>query len=107
MLDNMLEQVGINNYIYLSILLFTVGAIGILYRRSTIVMLMSVELMLAAANMLLTVFSVYHQDTSGQVFVIFSMAVAAAEVAVGLAILVAVFRNIGTTDIDKLKNLKG
>jgi len=70
-------------------------------------MLMSVELMLAAANMLLTVFSVYYQDTSGQVFVIFSMAVAAAEVAVGLAILVAIYRNIGTIDIDKLKNLKG
>lgn len=78
-----------------------------LYRRSTIVMLMSVELMLAAANMLLAVFSVYHQDTSAQVFVIFSMAVAAAEVAVGLAILVSIFRNIGSIDIDKLKNLKG
>lgn len=107
MLNNILEQVGIDNYIYLCILLFTVGTIGLLYRRSTIVMLMSVELMLAAANMLLTVFSVYHQDTSGQVFVIFSLAVAAAEVAVGLAILVAVYRNIGTIDIDNLKNLKG
>lgn len=107
MLNNIFEQVGIDNYIYLCILLFTVGAIGLLYRRSTIVMLMSVELMLAAANMLLTVFSVYHQDTSGQVFVIFSLAVAAAEVAVGLAILVAIYRNIGTIDIEKLKNLKG
>lgn len=107
MLNNILEQVGIDNYVYLCILLFTVGVIGLLYRRSTIVMLMSVELMLAAANMLLTVFSVYHQDASGQVFVIFSLAVAAAEVAIGLAILVAIYRNIGTIDIDKLKNLKG
>ncbi len=107
MLNNILEQVGIDNYIYLSILLFTVGAIGILFRRSTIIMLMSVELMLAAANLLLAVFSVYYQDTSGQVFVIFSMAVAAAEVAIGLAILVAIYRNIGSIDIDKLKNLKG
>lgn len=106
MLD-ILEQVGINNYIYLSVLLFSVGVIGMLYRRSTIVMLMSVELMLAAANLLLTVFSVYHQDANAQVFVIFSMAVAAAEVAVGLAILVSIFRNIGSIDIDKLKNLKG
>ena len=106
MLD-ILEQVGINNYIYLSVLLFCVGALGILYRRSTIVMLMSVELMLAAANLLLAVFSVYHQDVSGQVFVIFAMAVAAAEVAVGLAILVSIYRNIGSIDIDKLKNLKG
>ncbi|MBD8347701.1 NADH-quinone oxidoreductase subunit K [Dysgonomonas alginatilytica] len=106
MLD-ILEQVGINNYIYLSTLLFCVGVLGILYRRSTIVMLMSVELMLAAANLLLAVFSVYHQDVSGQVFVIFAMAVAAAEVAVGLAILVSIYRNIGSIDIDKLKNLKG
>lgn len=107
MLNNILEQIGIDNYIYLSILLFCIGAVGVLYRRSTIVMLMSVELMLAAANMLLTVFSVFHQDTSGQVFVMFSLAVAAAEVAVGLAILVAIYRNIGTTDVDELKNLKG
>ena len=56
MLNNILEQIGIDNYIYLSILLFCVGVLGILYRRSTIVMLMSVELMLAAANMLLAVF---------------------------------------------------
>lgn len=106
-MQDILEQVGINNYIYLSALLFCVGVLGMLYRRSTIVMLMSVELMLAAANMLLTVFSVYHQDANAQVFVIFSMAVAAAEVAVGLAILVSIFRNIGSIDIDKLKNLKG
>ncbi len=106
-MQDILEQVGINNYIYLSILLFCVGVLGILYRRSAIVMLMSVELMLAAANLLLAVFSVYHQDASGQVFVIFAMAVAAAEVAVGLAILVSIYRNIGSIDIDKLKNLKG
>lgn len=106
MLD-ILEIVGINNYIYLTVLLFAIGVLGILYRRSTIVMLMSVELMLAAANLLLAIFSVYHEDPSGQIFVVFSMAVAAAEVAVGLAILVSIFRNIGTIDIDKLKNLKG
>lgn len=104
---DILEIVGINNYIYLTVLLFAIGVLGILYRRSTIVMLMSVELMLAAANLLLAIFSVYHQDTAGQVFVVFSMAVAAAEVAVGLAILVSIFRNIGSIDIDNLKNLKG
>lgn len=106
-MQDILTQVGIDNYIYLSALLFCVGALGVLYRRSTIVMLMAVELMLAAANLLLIAFSVYHSDASGQVFVMFSMAVAAAEVAVGLAILVAIFRNIGSIDIDKLKNLKG
>lgn len=106
-MSDILHQIGINNYIYLSILLFCIGILGILYRRSAIVMLMSVELMLASANLLLAVFSVYHHDTAGQVFVIFSMAVAAAEVAVGLAILVAIFRNIGSIDINNLKNLKG
>lgn len=106
-MPDILQQIGINNYIYLSTLLFCIGILGILYRRSTIIMLMSVELMLAAANILLAVFSVYHQDTDGQIFVILSMAVAAAEVAVGLAILVAIFRNTGSIDIDKLKNLKG
>lgn len=106
-MPDILQEVGINNYIYLSVLLFCVGVLGILYRRSAIVMLMSVELMLAAANLLLAVFSVYHQDVNGQVFVIFAMAVAAAEVAVGLAILVSIYRNVGSIDIDKLKNLKG
>ena len=107
MLENILEQVGINNYLILTALLFAVGLLGVLYRRSAIVMLMSVELMLASGNLLLTVFSVYHQDVNGQVFVLFSMAVAAAEVAVGLAILVAIYRNIHSIDIDKLNNLKG
>lgn len=106
MLD-ILEQVGINNYIYLSALLFCIGILGILYRRSTVVMLMSVEMMLAAANLLLVAFSVMHQDVSGQAFVVFSMAVAAAEVGVGLAILVAIYRNVGSIDIDRLTNLKG
>ena len=68
---------------------------------------MSIEIMLNAVNLLLVAFSSYHEDASGQVFVFFTMAVAAAEVAVGLAILVSVFRNIGNIDIDNLKNLKG
>ncbi len=104
---DVLKEVGINNYIYLAVMLFCVGILGILFRRSTIVLLMSVELMLASANLLLIAFSVYHQDVSGQIFAIFGMTVAAAEVAVGLAILVALFRNIGSIDIEKLKNLKG
>ncbi len=104
---DVLKEVGINNYIYLAVMLFCVGILGILFRRSTIVLLMSVELMLASANLLLIAFSVYHHDVSGQIFAIFGMTVAAAEVAVGLAILVALFRNIGSIDIEKLKNLKG
>lgn len=106
-MENILQQIGIENYIYLSALLFCVGVFGVLYRRNAIVMFMSVEIMLNAVNLLLVAFSTYHQDAQGQVFVFFSMAVAAAEVAVGLAILVAVYRNIGNIDIDNLKNLKG
>ncbi|MCY1234351.1 NADH-quinone oxidoreductase subunit K [compost metagenome] len=106
-MQDVLQQIGIENYIYLSTLLFCIGIFGVLFRRNAIVMFMSIEIMLNAVNLLLVVFSTYHQDASGQVFVFFSMAVAAAEVAVGLAILVGIYRNIHSIDIDKLKNLKG
>lgn len=104
---NVLQEIGIQNYIILAALLFCIGAFGLLYRRNAIIMFMSIEIMLNAVNLLLVAFSVYHQDPSGQVFVFFTMAVAAAEVAVGLAILVSIFRNNGNIDIDNLKNLKG
>jgi len=106
-MEHVLQIIGIDHYIYLSLLLFCIGVFGILYRRNAIVMFMSIEIMLNAANLLLVAFSNYHEDANGQVFVFFTMAVAAAEVAIGLAILVAIYRNIGTIDIDNLKNLKG
>jgi NADH-quinone oxidoreductase subunit K len=106
-MENILQEIGIENYIYLSALLFCVGIFGVLYRRNAIVMFMSIEIMLNAVNLLLVAFSTYHHDASGQVFVFFSMAVAAAEVAVGLAILVAIYRNLNNIDIDNLKKLKG
>ena len=106
-MNNILQQIGIENYIFLSVILFCIGVFGVLYRRNAIIMFMSIEIMLNAVNLLLVAFSTYHEDPSGQVFVFFTMAVAAAEVAVGLAILVSVFRNIGNIDIDNLKNLKG
>ncbi len=106
-MGNILQQIGIENYIYLSTLLFCIGILGVLYRRNAIVMFMSIEIMLNAVNLLLVAFSTYHQDATGQVFVFFSMAVAAAEVAVGLAILVAIYRNMNNIDTDNLKNLKG
>lgn len=106
-MEQVLQQIGIDQYIFLAIILFSIGAFGILYRRNAIVMFMSIEIMLNAANLLLVAFSTYHEDANGQVFVFFTMAVAAAEVAIGLAILVAIYRNIGSIDIDKLKNLKG
>ena len=99
-------HITINNYIAVSTVLFTIGVMGVLYRRNAITIFMCVELMLNSVNLLLVAFSTYHHDTSGQVFVFFTMAVAAAEVAVGLAILVTIFRNIHSVDIDELKNLK-
>ena len=106
-MQNILQEIGIQNYIYLATLLFCVGIFGVLYRRNAIIMFMSIEIMLNAVNLLFVAFSSYHQDAQGQVFVFFSMAVAAAEVAVGLAILVSIFRNLNSIDIDNLKNLKG
>lgn len=106
-MDNILQTIGIQNYVLLSALLFCIGIFGVLYRRNAIVMFMSIEIMLNAVNLLFVAFSTYHQDPEGQVFVFFSMAVAAAEVAVGLAILVAIYRNLTSIDIDNLKNLKG
>ncbi|MFT4070501.1 MAG: NADH-quinone oxidoreductase subunit NuoK [Dysgonamonadaceae bacterium] len=107
MAENILKLIGIDSYIYLTILLFSIGILGVLFRRSMIVLLMSIEIMLNSVNLLLVVFSVYHQDAAGQVFVFFTMAVAAAEVAVGLAILVSIFRNSGAIDFGQLKKLKG
>ena len=98
---------AIANYLYLSAILFTIGAIGVVVRRNSIVVFMCIELMLNAVNLLLVAFSTMHSDPGGQVMVFFIMAVAAAEVAVGLAILVMIYRNIGNTDINFLNKLKG
>lgn len=97
---------GIDHYLWLSTLLFCIGALGVLIRRNGIILLMCIELMLNAVNLLFVAFSTYFQDTAGQVFVFFIMVVAAAEVAVGLAILVMVYRNTKSVDISLLDNLK-
>jgi NADH-quinone oxidoreductase subunit K len=105
-LPNILSFVPIQHYLFLSAVLFCIGVLGVIFRRNAIIMFMSIELMLNAVNLLLVAFSTYHKDASGQVFVFFVMAVAAAEVAVGLAILVTIFRNVHSVDIDELKALK-
>jgi NADH-quinone oxidoreductase subunit K len=97
---------SIDHYIWLSSILFSIGVAGVLIRRNGIILLMCVELMLNAVNLLFTAFSTYFQDPSGQVFVFFIMVVAAAEVAVGLAILVMIYRNTKSVDISLLDNLK-
>ena len=93
-------------YIYLSVALFCIGILGVLFRRNAIIIFMCVELMLNAVNLLMVAFSRYFGDTGGQVFVFFVMVVAAAEVAVGLAILMMIYRNTKSTDIDALNRLK-
>lgn len=105
-MNNLIQQIPINYYIVLSTMLFCIGVIGVLYRRNAIVIFMCIELMLNAVNLLLAAFSAYRGDSAGQVFVFFIMAVAAAEVAVGLAILMMIYRNTNTTDVNVLSNLK-
>lgn len=105
-LTSTIQVVPLNHYILLSAIIFTIGVIGVLIRRNAIIIFMSVELMLNAVNLLLAAFSAYSGDASGQVFVFFIMALAAAEVAVGLAIIVMVYRNTSSIDINVLNRLK-
>ncbi|HEV7232253.1 MAG TPA: NADH-quinone oxidoreductase subunit NuoK [Bacteroidia bacterium] len=105
-MNNVINGVPLNYYILLSAILFTIGVLGVLFRRNAIIIFMCIELMLNAVNLLLVAFSRYLSDSSGQVFVFFIMAVAAAEVAVGLAILTMIYRNTKSSDIDVLNKLK-
>ena len=98
----------ISHYLVLAALLFAISVIGIfLNRRNLIVLLMAIELMLLAVNMNFVAFSHYLDDPSGQVFVFFILTVAAAESAIGLAILVVLFRNLSTINVEDLDQLKG
>jgi NADH-quinone oxidoreductase subunit K len=101
-----IQVIPLEHYIFLSVTLFSIGLIGVLFRRNTIIILMCIELMFNSVNMLLTAFSAYHSDPAGQVFVFFIMIVAAAEVAVGLSILVMMKRNVNSVDINLLNRLK-
>ncbi|MEX8546072.1 NADH-quinone oxidoreductase subunit NuoK [uncultured Mucilaginibacter sp.] len=105
-ISNAIQTIPLNHYILLSAIIFSIGVMGVLIRRNAIVIFMSVELMLNSVNLLLTVFSIYRNDAAGQVFVFFVMALAAAEVAVGLAIIVMIYRNTNTIDINVLNRLK-
>jgi NADH-quinone oxidoreductase subunit K len=99
--------VPVNYYVALSAILFTIGSLGVLVRRNPLVVFMSVELMLNAANLAFVAFTRVYQILDGQVFVFFVMTVAAAEVAVGLALIVAIFRTRHSINIDEMNNLKG
>jgi len=94
-------------YLGLSAILFTIGALGVLIRRNPIVIFMSVELMLNSANLVFVTFARAFSELNGQLFVFFVMTVAAAEVAVGLALIVMIFRTKKNIDIDQMNQLKG
>ena len=101
-------EIPITYYLYLSITIFTIGLIGIfLNRKNLIVLLMSIELILLSANINFVSFSNYYKDISGQIFVFFNLSVAAAEAAVGLAIIVIFFRKKDSIHIDDINTLKG
>ena len=100
-------MVPTTHYVILSLLLFAIGAIGVLTRRNAIIVLMSLELMFNAANINLVVFASHLRDLSGQVFAVFVIAIAAGEAAIGLAILLSVFRNKASIHLDDYTLMKG
>lgn len=100
-------MVPLSWYIILSSVLFIIGTAGVLLRRNILIVLMSVELILNSVNINLVAFSYYHQDLRGQIFSIFVIAVAAAEVAVALGILIALVRNKSALNVDEIRTMKG
>lgn len=94
-------------YLILSAIVFSIGIFGFLTRRNIIIMFLSIELMLNGVNISLIAFSHYLQDLRGQVFVFFVIAVAASEAAIGLAIIMALFRNKATAHVDEMNEMKG
>lgn len=108
-MDNLIQHiqgVPLNHYLIFCSIIFAIGVVGVLIRRNVIIIMMSIELMLNAVNLLLVAFSAYRGDASGQVFVFFVMALAAAEVAIGLSIVIMVYRNTKSIDIESLSKLR-
>ena len=99
-------MIGLGHYLVISAMLFSIGLFGLLVRRNILMVLLSMELLLNAANLTFVAFSSYLGDLTGHVLVFFTMIVAAAEVTVGLAIVVLLYRKKNTTDTDKLNTLK-
>ena len=101
-------EIGLGHYLTLAAIIFTIGIIGIfLNRKNVIIILMSIELILLSVNINLVSFSIYLQNLVGQVFTMFILTVAAAEAAVGLAIIVIYYKNKGTINVDQISSLKG
>jgi len=100
-------ELTLAHYLVLSGIIFTVGMVGVMIRRNLVVMFMSLELMLNAVNINLAAFSNYLKDMTGQIFIVFVMAVAAAEAAVGLALIISLFRNKWTINADEVNIMRG
>jgi NADH-quinone oxidoreductase subunit K len=100
-------MVPVEYYIILSAILFSIGVTGVLIRRNALIIFMSIELMLNAANLAIVAFGSVLKSFSGQIFVFFVIAVAAAEVAVGLALIVEIFKSKRSIDVDQMSSLKG
>jgi len=100
-------ELGLNHFLMLSVLLFGIGAIGVLIRRNVIMVLMCLELMFNAANINLIAVARYRPDLTGQIFTVFTITVAAAEAAIGLGLVIALFRNRQSVNVDEIHLLKG
>ena len=101
-------EIGLGHYLTLGAIIFTIGLVGIfLNRKNIIIILMSIELILLAVNINLVSFSIFINDLTGQIFALFILSVAAAEAAIGLAIIVVYYRNSGTIRVEEIDNLKG
>ena len=101
-------NIALGHYLILAAIIFTIGVVGIfLNRKNVIIILMSIELILLAVNINLVSFSIFTQDLTGQIFTMFILTVAAAEAAIGLAIIVAYYRNKGSIGIEDISSLKG
>ena len=101
-------NITLGHYLVLAAIIFTIGVVGIfLNRKNVIVILMSIELILLAVNINLVSFSIFINDLSGQIFTLFILTVAAAEAAIGLAIIVVYYRNTSDIDVEKIQSLKG
>jgi len=100
-------MIAVTHYVALSAILFTIGVVGVLVRRNAILIFMSVELMLNAANLAFVAFARHYNHLDGQIISFFVMTVAAAEVAVGLALIVTIFKSKHSIDVDEINSMKG
>ncbi len=100
-------MVGLNEYLILSAILFSIGVVGVIRRKNLLMLFFATEIMLNAANIAFAAISSYHNDLTGQMFAFFIVAVAASEVAVGLGLLILIYKKYGTLDLDNFTVLKG